>query len=279
MTDARTKPLIVTGLSGAGMSTALKHLEDMGYEVFDNFPLKLVDALLAETASGRVAVGVDVRSRGFGAAPLLECVKKNAAFLLYLAADEGDLQRRFSETRRRHPLAKNGPVAEGIRKEKELLDPVRTAADAVIDTTGFSVHDLRRVLEGHFGAGGNAGLSVTLMSFGYRHGLPREADIVMDTRFLANPHWVAELRPLSGLDAAVAGHIANDPAFAPMLENFKSLLAPLLPLYGAEGKHYLTVAFGCTGGRHRSVCTAEKLKPWLESLGLAVHVMHRDAAR
>lgn len=274
------KILIVTGLSGAGMSSALKSLEDMGYEVFDNFPPALIDPLLADTkADDRpLAVGIDSRARGFDPATLLQMTERVKARLLFITADDAVLQKRFTETRRRHPMAKDRPVTAGIKKEQEMLHSLRREADVTIDTTDLSVHDLKRQLEGHFGLAQRK-MTVSLMSFGFRFGVPREADIIMDVRFLDNPHWVGDLKPLTGLDAAVGAYIEKDNDFAPFCAGLKAMLEPLLPRYAAEGKSYLTIALGCTGGRHRSVYSVEKLKPWLESQGLAVNVVHRDIDR
>lgn len=274
------KTVIVTGLAGAGMSSALKDLEDMGYEAFDNFPLSLLDALAADpNAAGKpLAVGIDTRSRGFDPAAVQDAAQRLSARLLFITADELALQKRFTETRRRHPMAKDRPVAAGIKVEQELLYSLKAAADVLVDTTDLSVHDLRRVMEGHF-ASSQKRLSVTIMSFGFRFGLPREADIVMDVRFLKNPHWVADLKPLSGLDAPVGAYIEGDNEFARFCDDFKKMMDPLLPRYAAEGKSYLTIAIGCTGGRHRSVYTVEKLKLWLEGQGFAVNVFHRDVGR
>lgn len=272
--------LIVTGLSGAGMSSALKDLEDMGYEAFDNFPLTLLDALAADpNAEGKpLAVGIDTRSRGFDPAAVIAASGRLGARLLFITADETSLHKRFTETRRRHPMAKDRPVAAGIKAEQELLYSLKSAADVLIDTTDLSIHELKRVLEGKFSLSEKR-LSVTLMSFGFRFGLPREADIVMDVRFLKNPHWVAELKPLSGLDAAVGAYVEKDEGFAAFCDHFQKLLGPLLPRYAAEGKSYLTVAIGCTGGRHRSVYTVEKLRPWLAEQEFPVHAVHRDVSR
>ena len=273
--------LIVTGLSGAGMSAALKHLEDIGYETFDNFPLSLVDALVTDDASKGhpVAIGIDARSRGFTPEAVHDAVARHRARLVFITADEMELLKRFTETRRRHPLAKDRPASAGIKKEREMLHSLQIEADTIIDTTGLSVHDLRRVLEGYFETNKAGHLTVTLMSFGFRNGLPREADIVMDVRFLANPHWRPELRPLSGLDRAVSDYIENGDAFPDFIARFENLMEPLLPRYAQEGKSYLTIALGCTGGRHRSVYTVEKLKPWLEAQGFATHILHRDIDR
>ncbi len=271
--------LIVTGFSGAGMTSALKHLEDMGYETFDNFPLTLVPALRADPAGTDkpVAIGIDTRARGFEADTLLGLARDHKATLIFMTADEHILLRRFTETRRRHPLAQDRPASAGIKKEQEILYPLRAAAAHIIDTSEMSVHDLRHRFDSLFALKAGGQLTLTLMSFGFRYGLPREADIVLDVRFLKNPHWNPALKPLTGLDRAVGEHVAGDPAFAGFLKNAAALLAPLLPRYAAEGKSYLTVAVGCTGGRHRSVYTVEKLKEALA--GAAPHVLHRDVDR
>lgn len=277
--NAKPDITIITGFSGAGMSSVLVALEDLGYEVFDNFPLSLVDTLIADsTGAAPIAIGIDTRTRGFDAGAIVAAAKRLAARLVFIACDDGELQRRFTETRRRHPLAKDRPVHVGIEQEHALLDPLREAADLLIDTTSLSVPDLRHILEGHFGEPDGKALTVTLLSFGFKNGLPREADIVMDVRFLRNPHWVADLKPLSGKDEKVGAYIQADPAFAPFMENFKTLLEPLLKRYAGEGKTYLTIALGCTGGRHRSVYAVETLAAWMRKLStpLSPYVEHRD---
>ncbi|MCD8562818.1 MAG: RNase adapter RapZ [Alphaproteobacteria bacterium] len=255
---------IITGLSGAGMSSVLKTLEDLGYEVFDNFPVGLADTLVNDSATnGPIAIGIDTRSRGFEAKAVIDTAQRLGARLIFLTCDDAELQRRFTETRRRHPMAKDRPVHVGIEQEHKLLEPFRAAADLVIDTTTLRVPDLRHILEGHFGEKTEKTLTVTLLSFGFKRGLPREADIVMDVRFLKNPHWVPELKPLSGKDKAVGDYIEADPDFSSFMENFKTLLEPLLKRYAEEGKSYLTIAVGCTGGRHRSVYVIENLAGWM----------------
>lgn len=280
-TATRPPLLIVTGLSGAGMSSTLKHLQDIGFETFDNFPLTLVEALLADQSRGPhpMAIGVDARSRGFSVEEVLAVCGRTSATLLYLTADEVELQKRFTETRRRHPLAQDRPSSAGIKLEQELLGPLQGHADHVIDTTGMSIHVHNRMIENLFGRGAKGHLTVTLMSFGFRFGLPREADTVLDVRFLKNPYWEPHLKNLTGLDKAVGDYIATDPDFAAFTGNAQNLIAPLLPRYAAEGKSYLTIAVGCTGGHHRSVYTVETLKPWLEAQGFGVTILHRDIAR
>lgn len=272
--------VLVTGLSGAGMTLAMKNLEDMGYEVLDNFPLSHIDTLLGETQDDQpIAFGVDSRTRGFDVQSVIDKAKTLKARLLFLCADEAVLQKRFTETRRRHPLAKDRPVSAGIKKEMSYLFPLREAADVVIDTSELSVHDLRAQIEGHFKIETAGDLTVTLLSFGYKYGLPREADIVMDVRFLRNPHWDETLKPLTGQDKSVGAYIQSDPAFDEFVKNFELLITPLLPRYRAEGKSYLTIALGCSGGRHRSVYVVETIAKILQGTGTQVHLEHRDIER
>ncbi|HRJ61651.1 MAG TPA: RNase adapter RapZ [Azospirillaceae bacterium] len=281
------KLVVITGLSGAGMSVALKALEDLGFEAVDNLRLSLLPMLLSQTKSaGRpLAVVIDSRTRDFAAAVLLDELQALRAApglepgLLYLDCAPETLQRRFTETRRRHPLAADRTVADGIERERALLAPVRLAADWCIDTTTLSLHDLRRLLGAQFALSGAPRLTVFVTSFSFRQGLPREADLVFDVRFLANPHWEPDLRPLSGLDQPVARHVAADPGFDEFFDRLTGLLRPLLPRYNREGKSYLTIAVGCTGGRHRSVFVAERLGAWLREQGIKVGVNHRDLAR
>lgn len=271
--------LFITGLSGAGISSALKILEDLGYEVFDNFPVSLIDKLLEDGRPRPIAVGLDTRTRGFDPQAIIARAQQLKAKLLLITADETVLQKRFSETRRKHPLAGDRPASAGIKKELGLLYDFRQIADAIVDTTELTIHDLRRVLGGLYGETKGGSLNVTVLSFGFKNGLPREADIVMDCRFLTNPHWDEKLKPLTGKDAAVAGYIAKDPAFEPFLENLKGLLEPLFDSYAREGKSYLTIALGCTGGKHRSVFVAEKLGAWIREQGMLTQVEHRDIYR
>lgn len=277
----RPQPVFISGLSGAGMSSALKHFEDFGYEAFDNFPLSLAEQLIRDPQArgGRVAIGIDTRSRGFDPDALLDAVSRLDAELIFLTADEAVLLKRFTETRRRHPLALDRPVSAGIRREIEWLYKLRQGAQTVIDTSDLSIHDLRRVLEKSHDKTVRGHMTVTIMSFAFRHGLPREADMIFDTRFLRNPHWEKDLRPLTGVDPAVQAYVTQDEAFAPFVQHLQSLLAPLLPRYAAEGKSYLTLAFGCTGGKHRSVTLAERFRPWVEAQGFAASILHRDASR
>lgn len=280
MTVASAPILFVTGLSGAGMSSVLKSLEDLGYEVFDNFPLSLVDRLIEDGAYTRpVAIGIDTRTRGFDPQAIMDRVKALKARLIFVTCDEAVLQKRFTETRRRHPLAADRPVSAGIKKEFDLLFPLREIADPVIDTSDLNVHDLKRIVSGLFPRKPGCGMTITLQTFGFKNGLPRHADIVMDVRFLKNPHWEADLKPFTGLDKSVQDYVEKDPSYDSFLINFKALLDPLFERYMAEGKSYLTIALGCTGGKHRSVVVAENLKNWMQQKDLTVSVEHRDIDR
>ncbi len=275
--NGKQQPLIITGLSGAGISSVLKTLEDLGFEVFDNFPISLIDQLIEETPdSSKLAIGVDARSRGFSAQSIINTCENIGGRLVFITCDQDVLLKRFSETRRLHPKALDKPVISGIKEEQAMLNSVAHKADLTIDTSDFSIHDLRHILEGHFGTRNEQGMTINLMSFGFRNGLPREADIVMDVRFVKNPHWDKELRPLSGQDKPVGDYIEEDEGFVGFFENLKTLVEPLIPKYETEGKNYLTIAIGCTGGRHRSVYTVEKLAKWLDAMPNGVHVTHRD---
>ncbi len=282
--------LLVTGMSGAGRTSALKGLEDMGYEAIDNVPLSLIfnlahpaQAELPAAGERRpIAIGVDFRTRDFGPdafALELDRLRRESDIdtrVLFLDCDNEELKRRYAETRHRHPLAQDRPVADGIALERRLLAPLRERADLAIDTTGFGPGELKHIIEGHFGKDSDFGLSVFVTSFSYRQGLPREADLVFDVRFLANPHYDPDLKSLSGLDPAVGEYIVKDQGFKEFFDNLTGFLKPLLPRYAEEGKSYLTIAVGCTGGRHRSVFVAEKLAAWLKSGHQKVNVRHRD---
>ncbi len=284
--------LLVTGMSGAGKSTALKALEDLGWETVDNLPLILLDRLLATPpAEDRrqedrpLAIGIDSRTRGFDAAAIVRRIKRQrdihgrSMATLFLDCSGAELARRFSETRRRHPLAQDRPAEDGIARERELTEPLRRWAEHVLDTTAFSSNDLQAEIRTRFASGIAPGaLAITIMSFGFARGLPRNADLVFDMRFLNNPHWVSGLRPKTGLDADVGAYVAADPAYATASARIFDLLALLVPRYAAEGKSYLTIAFGCTGGRHRSVYVAEQAANALRALGYAPSVQHRNLA-
>ncbi len=277
----RADVVVVTGMSGAGKSMTLKWLEDLGYEAVDNLPLSLLGALLRGGEPGRpLAIGIDIRTRDFGAQSMLtelDRLRQEAQIsLLFVESDDDVLSRRFTETRRRHPLAVDRPLLDGIAHERKLVAPLKTRADLVIDTSSLPPAELRRVLAGHFHREERAPLLLFVTSFSYRKGLPREADLVFDVRFLDNPHYVPALKPHTGQDEDVAAFIAQDPGFAAFFGGLTSLIHPLLPRFAAEGKSYLTIAIGCTGGRHRSVYVAEKLATWLREQGQQVDLRHRD---
>lgn len=283
--SARLPLVVVTGLSGAGLSTALKSLEDLGYEAVDNLRLSLLHALVSQFHDRPLAVGIDSRTRDFDAEGLLEELRllrrrdDMTVKLLFLDASDEVLQRRYTETRRPHPLAADRPVLDGIDRERQLLQPLKNTADEVLDTSQLSIHDARRHLEQVFRLDAEPRLHIFVTSFSYRQGVPREADIVFDVRFLDNPHWEAALRPLSGLDAPVAAYVERDPDYAGFFANLTRLIGPLLPRYVREGKHYLTIAIGCTGGRHRSVHITHRLAMWLRDHGYKVVEGHRDLDR
>lgn len=281
--------VIVTGLSGAGRNSILNILEDLGFETVDNPPLAVLEALLGD-GELPIAVGVDTRSRGFDPPALLAILQRLrqraelAPTLVFATADDTVLLRRYTETRRRHPLAPGGPlgtrVQDGIAREIQLMAPLREAADLVVDTTEVPLPALRRAMESRFRPAGAAGLSITVLSFGFPKGLPREAELVFDMRFLRNPHYIPSLQHMTGRDPGVADYVAGDPAFATFWAGLTGLLDPLLPHYAAEGKKYLTIAVGCTGGRHRSVFVAEKLAAHLAGAaithGWRVELHHRE---
>jgi RNase adapter protein RapZ len=273
------KIIFVTGLSGAGMSSALKIFEDLGFEVFDNFPLEFVSPLLKQKGyeDHPVAFGLDTRSRGFSPTAVLRGVKQFKADMLFMSAGNMVLQKRYSETRRGHPLAKDRPVLDGIRQERNWLKPLMDAADLLVDTSDLSIHDLRRTLEASVQPDeGKRRLAVTVMSFGFKNGVPRESDMVLDVRFLQNPHWVKALKPKTGLDKKVQAYVAADPDFASFVDHTHSMLTLLLPRYSEEGKYYFTLAVGCTGGKHRSVFVAETLSKRINDMGFSVATRHRD---
>jgi UPF0042 nucleotide-binding protein len=276
--------VIVTGLSGAGRTSALKELEDLGYEAVDNLPLSLLPGLIrpSEAQARPLAVGIDIRTRDFGAGPVLAEIDRLmgeehlGVTLLFIDCEDEVLARRYTETRRRHPLAQDRPLLDGIGHERQLMKPLRDRADTVIDTSRLAPGDFKRLIDGQFALSRQSRLVVFVTSFAYRHGLPREADLVFDARFLANPHYVFDLRPQSGRDRPVADFIAADPGFGPFFLGLTDLLAPLLPRFAQEGKSYLTIAVGCTGGKHRSVFVAERLARWLTEIGQPVELRHRD---
>lgn len=280
--------LFVTGMSGAGKKTALKAMEDMGWETVDNLPLSLLDRLLAvDQAEGSIdierplAIGIDSRTRGFDSRRLVQKVRslrddRGDAAILFLDCSGAEIARRYSATRSRHPLSQDRPIEDGINHERELLAPLREAANELIDTSEVSTNDLQALLRRSFGDATGTGTTLTIISFGFSRGLPRDADLVFDMRFLRNPHWDSELRPRTGLDPEVGAYIAEDPTYADAKQRIEELILLLLPRYEAEGKSYVTIAIGCTGGKHRSVHFAESLATRLRLGGFSPTVRHRD---
>lgn len=282
--------LLVTGMSGAGKSTVLRTLEDLGWEVVDNLPLLLLDRLLAAPlpeGTGEearpLALGIGSTTRDFAPERIVGRIKRlreqhgHDIGVLFLDCAGAELERRYSETRRRHPLALDRPAADGIARERELLSPLREWANRLLDTTQLTANDLAAWVRSTFGEE-RGGPTLSVMSFGFARGIPRGADLVFDMRFLRNPHWVEELRPGTGLDPEVAAYVAGDPAYDEAMERIEGLLLLLLPRYRAEGKAYVTVAIGCTGGRHRSVHVAERLARRLRDAAFSPTVTHRDLA-
>lgn len=282
--------VVVSGLSGAGKSTALKLLEDYGYEAVDNLPLALLRRLAAsddgDSAGTRprraIAVGIDSRTRDFQPDQLIALLGELrqrddlAVQLLYFDCEDEVLLKRFTATRRRHPLASDRPIADGIAAERRLMMPLRAAADLVIDTSMAALPDFRQSLAAQFALDALPGLSIMVLSFSYKLGLPREADLVFDVRFLRNPHYDDALRPHSGDHPDVAAYVGADPGYADFFRRLRDMIDALLPRYTEEGKRYLTIAIGCTGGRHRSVVVAEALGKHLREAGQRVDIRHRD---
>jgi UPF0042 nucleotide-binding protein len=285
MAEARRPPrlLLVTGMSGAGKSTVLDALEDMGWDIVDNLPVDLLRGFVHGTGECRVvpaAVAMDVRSRGFDAAALPDLVRSVEGVspeILYLDCAGGELIRRYDETRRRHPLAPDRPAEDGIARERRITEPLRAVADSVIDTTDLSPAELREELRRRYGEDSDQPV-LTVVSFAFARGISRTADLVFDLRFLPNPHWVDELRPLTGEDQAVRDYLAEDPSWSETMDRVEALLIDWIPRYWAAGKSYVTVAFGCTGGRHRSVAAAVEMAERLRDKGFSPNVRHRDLA-
>ena len=280
--------VVITGLSGAGRSTAAKCLEDLGWFVVDNLPPSLLSTMvdLASRSQGsvdRVAVVVDVRSRGFTIdvhEALAELDRMGVrARVLFLESSDEALVRRFDSVRRPHPLQGSGLLSDGIASEREQLRDLRGEADLVLDTSDLNVHELRAKIEAAFGDASATGLHATVMSFGYKYGLPVDADIVVDCRLLPNPHWVPELRPLTGLDPQVRDYVFSQSGAKEFVDDYAALLHRYEEGYAREGKHYATLAVGCTGGKHRSVAIAEELAARLRADGVDVSIVHRDLGR
>ncbi len=278
--------VLVTGPSGAGRSTAIHALEDLGFEVIDNLPLSLVPHLVNGASLGRpIALGIDVRNRDFAAGVLIELIDtltrdpRIGLELIYLDCAPTELIRRYSQTRRRHPLAPNETPTDGIAREIDLLAPIRARADHMIDTTEMSPHDLKAEVSAWFAQPASAQMAVSVQSFSYKRGLPRGLDMVLDCRFLDNPHWQTHLRALDGRDASVAAFVAADPRFDDFFDKLLALIMILLPAHRSEGKSHLAIGFGCTGGQHRSVAVAEKLGKALAEAGWPVSKRHRELER
>lgn len=283
------KILLITGVSGAGKTTVLKTLEDLGWETVDNFPIKLAGQLLKIPASGGedgpnipLALGFDSRTRGFDAEALIQQIKKlqnqpNLEILtLFLDCAGVEIERRYAETRRRHPMAQDRPAMDGIAIDRNLMEPFRRWAETVVDTSKLSAHDLQQAIRERFTSETSPHSTITVSSFGFSRGVPHNADLVFDLRFLRNPHWDSELRPMTGMDASVAEYVSADPKYDEAMQKIRDLLRFLLPLYDAQGKAYINIAFGCTGGRHRSVHVAEIFGNWLREDGFVLTVAHRD---
>ncbi|MFM8835281.1 MAG: RNase adapter RapZ [Actinomycetota bacterium] len=279
--------LLITGLSGAGRSQAADDLEDLGWFVVDNMPTELIDKVVEIAAVGEtlaklaLVVGSTTAQRD-----VVEVLKRLRASghrvrMLFLEATVAELVRRYGATRRKHPLAEaNSGVEQAVSKERSLLEPVKAEADLVIDTTNLTIHQLKNQLTEIFSeSGANDSMQVSVVSFGYKHGIPLDVDLVFDVRFLPNPHWDENLRQLSGLDEAVRDYVIGNELTAKFLSHLESLLQFLLPAYKSEGKSYMTVAIGCTGGRHRSVVIAEQIKIWLQENSHKPRVTHRDISR
>ncbi len=288
--SAKARLVLITGLSGSGKSTVAKCFEDLGFYTVDNLPLPLLRQFLdrpLELAPGhdRIAVVTDVRAAGFADEfpRLIAEIDRSRmdVTLLFLEASDEVVVRRFSETRRPHPLVPDRPVIEGIRREREVLAELRSHADMVFDTSEWSIHEIRTQVYREFAGspGEEPGMVVSLVSFGFKHGIPYGTDLLFDVRFLSNPHFVPGLRELTGRDAGVREFLERQPDYAELIERLSDLLLYLLPRYRRENRSYLSIAIGCTGGRHRSVAVAEQLKSELEERGWSARLIHRDIAR
>ncbi|HMI39603.1 MAG TPA: RNase adapter RapZ [Sphingomicrobium sp.] len=276
--------LLVTGMSGAGKSTVLDALEDMGWDCADNLPTALLEDFVRGAGGGSasvpMAVGMDARSRGFDAAALpglVRGIERVNPEILYLDCAGSELARRYDETRRRHPLAPDRPAEDGIARDRDLTAALRKAADSVLDTTDLKPSELRDEMRRRYGDDTDQPV-LTIASFGFARGVSRTADLMFDMRFIANPHWVDELRPMTGLDEAVRTYVASDPGWTVTMDRIELLLSDLIPRYYDAGKTYLTVAFGCTGGRHRSVAAAVEMAERLRKAGFSPNIRHRDLA-
>lgn len=282
-TERENQLLLITGPAGAGRSTAINILEDLGYEAIDNLPMHLLPRLLGGGPLDRpLAIGVDTRTRGFDVATLLKFIEDHsdvAPTLVFLDSDENALLRRFMETRRRHPVAPSETPMVGIRREIELLQGLRERADILIDTSDLSPHDLKAEMGHMFSWEKSDSLAISVQSFSYKRGTPRGIDMIMDCRFLQNPHWQEDLRALNGKDKAVADYVKTDPLFAEFFDQLTAMCRLLLPAYQKEGKAYFAIGLGCSGGKHRSVCVTEALANLLAQDGWQVSIRHRELDR
>ena len=279
------KIIVVSGPSGAGRSTAINVLEDLGFEAIDNAPLSLIPRLTDGELNSPLAIGVDVRNRDFSTAGVKDVLTQLRARsdidckLLFLEANEDTLVRRYSETRRRHPLSPNAPAIQGIRREAAILASLREQAEFLLDTSDLSPHDLKAHLTDWFSDGGAALFGITLQSFSYKRGLPKASDMTFDCRFLKNPHWDQALRASTGLDAAVGAYVETDPLASPFKAQVTDMLLMLLPAFRTEGKSHISIGFGCTGGQHRSVYITEQVALALAEKGWQVSKRHRELER
>lgn len=287
MTDSqpsKRRIVFVSGMSGAGLTTARGAFQDQGFHTIDSMPLSLLAALL-EQSSEPLALSIDARTRDFSAQKVIDLLKElnqrpdTQAKLVFLDCQDEQLVQRFSETRRVHPLAADRPVLDGLRRERELLAPLLNRANLRIDTTTLSATDLRALITGHFPAEAGHGMQVQVMSFSFRHGVPQQADLVLDARFLRNPHYDPVLRPQTGQAAPVGDYIMADAQFATYLDATKQMISAMLPGLRENNRAYLTIAFGCTGGKHRSVFLAETIGHWLAGSNLPVTIKHRELER
>lgn len=284
--DQPQRLVLITGPSGAGRSTAINVLEDLGYEAIDNLPLSLVPRLLDGPARPvPLALGLDVRNRDFSAANVIELIDRLTRLpayepeVLYLDCGTEQLLRRFNETRRRHPLRQEGAPLDAILAERDMLAPIKARADVLVDTSELSPHDLKAELARWFDAETGRRLTVSVQSFSYKRGVPRGVDMMFDCRFLSNPHWQSALRPLNGRDAAVQEYVLSDSRFAEFFARVRDFLLFVLPAHLEEGKAHLVIGFGCTGGQHRSVTLAEKMADALAKAGWQVSTRHRELER
>ncbi len=284
---SRQRILFVTGMLGAGKTSVLNELEDIGWETVDNFPIRLIGRLIGtepapSAAPHPLAIGFDSRTRDFVPDKVIAQIDHLgerpdlAVSLLFLDCSTRELLRRFEETRRRHTLAQDMPVTSGIAAERELVAPLRGRADLLIDTSQYSVNDLKHAVRARFLPEASDAMTITVTSFGFARGMPPAADLVFDMRYLDNPHWVPGLREQTGLDEAVGEHVERDPAFASTYGKIRDLVLELLPRYAAHGKRYVSIALGCTGGKHRSVFVAERLARDLRESGFSPTVLHRN---